>query len=74
VIGERIRWYRTIRGLSARALADLTGGVLTRAVIANLESGRKIDVTVTELVALAEALNVRPGMLDGRVDGSVTGT
>lgn len=67
LIGERIRFYRTIRRLSARELADLTGGVLTRAVIANLEAGRKTDVTVTELVALAKALDVHPASLDDRL-------
>jgi transcriptional regulator with XRE-family HTH domain len=49
--------------LSAEELATASGNGLTRSVIANLENGRKDDVTVKQLVALASALDVSPAAL-----------
>ena len=66
MIGQQIKEYRKLRGISAQELADRTG-VLTRAVIANLESLRKDDVTITELLALSRALDVSPASLDPRL-------
>lgn len=71
MIGERVRWYRNLRGLSAQDLADRMAGTMTRSVIANLEAGRKKDVTVTELTALAQALDVAPLSLDSRLNDSL---
>lgn len=59
-IGRRIQRYRRLAGLSARQLSELLGGDLSRGVIANLESGRKTDITVDQLFSLAIALNVPP--------------
>lgn len=49
---------RVKKGLSARELSEATGGVVSRATIANWESGRKEGIDVTELVAVAKALGV----------------
>lgn len=62
-IGLNIARYRKAEGLSASELAEKVGEGLTRSVIANLESGRKDDVTVKQLVALANALGVPPACL-----------
>ena len=39
---------------------SVTSGAVSRAVIANIESGRKADVSVVQLLALAAALGVPP--------------
>lgn len=62
-IGQNIARYRKAEGLSAAELADKTGEGLTRSVLANLENGRKDDVTVKQLMALANALRVPPAFL-----------
>jgi transcriptional regulator with XRE-family HTH domain len=67
-IGGRIRELRQRPGvnLSAQALADRTreyGHELKRSVIANLESGRRANVSVADLLVLATALDVPPAML-----------
>ena len=62
-IGKRVAKYRKIAGLSARELSEKLGGELSRGVIANIESGRKTDVTIDQLIALAWALDVPPVML-----------
>lgn len=46
--------------MSASALADATGGVVTRDTIANLESGRKRVIDIAEVIVLAKALDVAP--------------
>jgi transcriptional regulator with XRE-family HTH domain len=56
---------RMARGWSTRALAQASG--VPHAVIRNIESGRKVRVTVDELVAFSSALEVEPGGLDERV-------
>lgn len=62
-IGARVARYRKMAGLSARELSDKLGGEMSRGVIANIESGRKTDVTVDQLMALAWALDVPPVVL-----------
>lgn len=62
-IGNNIARYRKAEGLSAAELADKAGEGLTRSVLANLENGRKDDVTVKQLMALANALRVPPAFL-----------
>lgn len=61
-IAAEVRRHRKARGLSAQQLADRCAelGVdsLPRTVIANLENGRRGNVTVAELLVLAEALSV----------------
>lgn len=64
---RQLKAVRKTRGMTAQAGAEATDGVLTRAIIANVESGRRAGVTVDELVALAEALHVEPWELESRV-------
>ncbi|KJQ54669.1 helix-turn-helix protein [Microbacterium sp. SA39] len=47
--------------MSAQVLADAAG--LTRSVIANIENGRRSDLSVTELFAISDALDVPPSAL-----------
>lgn len=61
---------RAERGFSAQDIEDATSGQVTRHMIANLESGRKRDLGVGELIALAEALGVEPYQIDPRVSPS----
>ena len=67
-IGKRVVKYRKLAGISARELSERIGGELSRGVIANIESGRKTDVTIDQLVALAWALDVPPVVLALPVD------
>ena len=57
-IGSRLAYYRKLSGLSAERLSQKV--TMSRAVIANIESGRKKDVTVDELLSLAWALDIPP--------------
>src|SRR5271166_3235178 len=64
VAGE-VRRYRERQQprMSARQLSDRTGELgmlIPRSVLANLESGRRENVSVAEIVVLAAALNVSP--------------
>lgn len=61
--GERLRSIRELRGLSQQGLSDLLGGTPSRSTIANWEVGRRADIYVGELVALARALRVEPSAL-----------
>lgn len=67
-IGKRIADYRRLAGLSARELAERAGTGLTRGVIANLESGRKSDLTVDQLLAISATLGVPPMALALPID------
>lgn len=60
-IGERIRRYRQMNKMSAQKLADAAG--LTRSIVANIESGRRSDLLLSELMALSDALRVPPAAL-----------
>lgn len=57
-LGSRLAYYRKLAGLSAERLSHRVP--MSRAVIANIESGRKRDVTVDEMLALAWALDIPP--------------
>jgi len=57
-IGRNVALYRRALKMSAEELAEAVG--MTRSVIANLENGRKDDVTVKQLFALSNALGVPP--------------
>lgn len=59
-IGERVAKYRRALGVSAQKLADMSGGSLSRSVVANIESGRKADVSAAELTHLGALLGVPP--------------
>jgi|GEM_PF-4578081 len=61
--GKRLAKYRKLAGLSAQQLSERVGGVLSRSVIANIESGRKSEVTVDQLLALAWVLDIPPAVL-----------
>lgn len=64
VVAKRIREVRGLRGWTALELAERCDGLgmpeLNRSVIANIESGRRQDVSVTELLVFARALDVAP--------------
>ena len=63
---HRVRVRRAELRMSARELAEAVtalGLPLSRSTLANLESGRREDPTVTELVAFALALRTTPGEL-----------
>lgn len=57
-LGTRLRLTRMSRQFSARRLSEATGGLVTRNMIANLENGRREDISTRELVALCIALDV----------------
>lgn len=57
-IGRNVARYRKLLKLSAADLAEKVG--MTRSVIANLENGRKDDVSVSQLMAISKALGVPP--------------
>ena len=59
-VGERISRYRRANKLTAQQLAEAAGEGLTRPIIANLESGRRNDISVRQLMAIAVALGVPP--------------
>lgn len=54
--------------MSAAQLADKAGAGLTRSLIANLENGRKADLSVQQLFAIADALGVAASSLVGAGD------
>ncbi|MEY9853490.1 transcriptional regulator with XRE-family HTH domain [Leifsonia sp. EB41] len=64
-IGTRIRMARRQRGFrTTRDLADtIPGGNVTEAVLENIESGRKADLSVSQLLNIARGLNVPLSML-----------
>jgi transcriptional regulator with XRE-family HTH domain len=62
-VARRVREVRVKRGLSGGKLADrmtALGIRWDRSIVANLESGRRGQLSVDELLALAAALNVAP--------------
>lgn len=67
-IGKRLAMYRRLAGLSARELAERAGAGLSRGVIANIESGRKGDLTVDQLIAVSAVLGIPPSALALPVD------
>lgn len=64
---RRARALRKLRGWSAQTLAERCAAVgasdLNRAVLANLETGRRARLTLEETYALAAALVVDPSVL-----------
>lgn len=61
-VGVRLRRLRRLRGFaSPKALAEAVDDPrVTTAGITNVENGRKADLTLTEAVLIAHALNVTP--------------
>lgn len=64
-IGARIKAARRQRGYrTTRDLADaIPGGKITAAILENIESGRKADLNVSQLLNIARALDVPPSIL-----------
>ena len=64
-VGKRVSLYRRARGFkTAAALAEaIENPALTTAVVQNVESGRKSDLTVAQLLDIAFALRVTPAFL-----------
>lgn len=64
-VGTRIKMARRERGYrTTRELADaVEGGKVTSAILENIESGRKADISVSQLLNIARALNVPPSFL-----------
>lgn len=64
-IGQRIKEVRRRRGYrSTTELAEqIAGGNVTTAVLENIESGRKADLSVSQLLNIARALRVPPAYL-----------
>jgi len=64
-IGKRIASYRKARGFkTAAALAEaIPNDAVSASVIQNIESGRKVDVTVAQLLDIAWAMRVSPAHL-----------
>jgi transcriptional regulator with XRE-family HTH domain len=63
VLGKNIARLRRAAKLSGEDLASRAGSGLTRSIIANLENGRKGDVTTAQLLAISVALGVSPAEL-----------
>lgn len=59
-IGARIGFYRRANGWTMDDLASRTNGAVGKSVIANLETGRRTDLTVRQMVELSRALGVTP--------------
>jgi len=65
-IAEQVRRHRKARGWSAQRLSDECSGLgfdFPRSTLADLESGRRANISVAELIALAAALGVPPLLL-----------
>ncbi|WP_153303397.1 helix-turn-helix domain-containing protein [Plantibacter flavus] len=61
LVGRRLAAVRRWRGMTAEQLAEaIPSSDITRGVIANVESGRKRDLTATELALVASGLDVSP--------------
>ena len=62
-VAGQVRRYRKDRGLSAQQVADRCAGLgmeIPRSTVADLENGRRANVTLSELLVLAAALEVPP--------------
>jgi len=62
-LGERLKTFRTSFGYSAQGLAEAIrtkhkDTSITRQVIFNIENGRKNDLSITELVHIADGLSL----------------
>jgi transcriptional regulator with XRE-family HTH domain len=64
-LGARIKLARRQRGFrTTRELADaIPGGNVTSAVLENIESGRKADISVSQLLNIARALGIPASFL-----------
>lgn len=60
-LSQRIKSLREATGLSQQDVADR--GDLSLSLVAKLEQGKKADPRASTLLALADALGVKPGQL-----------
>lgn len=70
---KQLPWRRAEAGMSARQLAEVAGEGLTRAVIANIECGRKTSVSFEQFLAICRALNANPLDLSGELAELIPG-
>lgn len=66
VVAAQVRYYRKLRGLSTQQLSERTAALefeVPRAVLSNLETGRRESVSLAEVLVLAQALRVAPALL-----------
>jgi len=70
MIGRRIRRIRTARDKSLQVIAGLAG--MSRSTLHRVEHGQR-DVTLSEIMALAGALEVAPSTLRSAAAGSGNG-
>lgn len=63
-LGRRLARYRKRLGFeSTRVLADRTDGRVSESVLQNIESGRKADLSVVQLLEISRALGISPLLL-----------
>jgi len=70
-IGRRVARYRKLNGWTMEELAARTRpevAKLSKGVIANIETGRKLELSVSQLLALSAALEVPPVALIMDID------
>ena len=61
-VGQRIQSARRRRGIrsAAELAASIPGNVVTAATLQNIEAGRKIDISVSQILNIAHALQIAP--------------
>ncbi|RYQ26449.1 hypothetical protein PG2029B_1045 [Bifidobacterium pseudolongum subsp. globosum] len=68
-LGERIAFLRRLSGVSVPLLVERANigmkgrPILKESTIRNLESGRKRDITISELTGVARGLDIPPTMI-----------
>lgn len=65
-VAREVRRHRQAAGMSAQQLADRCSEIgmpIKRSVLANLESGRRTTVSISEVLVLAAALDIPPALL-----------
>src|SRR5579875_3833696 len=63
-LGKRLARYRKQLGFdSAQALSARTSGRVSTSVLQNIESGRKQDISVAQLLEISRALGISPLLL-----------
>jgi transcriptional regulator with XRE-family HTH domain len=69
-IGRRIARYRRIMGIdTAKELAArISSDNLSESVIQNIESGRKADLSVSQLLNISRGIGISPVLLLGSID------
>ena len=68
-LGERLKQYRALAGLSQNELAKRSG--VPRPTITNVESGEQVGLTLENARKLARALGITIDMLAGKGEEEV---